>query len=96
MELSSDQGRGFIADETQDFFLRWGIKHRDSAAYHPQSNGRAEFAVKSTERLLENNIGADGKLDTEKFLRAILTKRNTPDPICRMSPAQIIYRSEPT
>ena len=91
VELSSDQGREFIADETQDFFLRWGIKHRDSAAYHPQSNGRAELAVKSTKRLLENNIGADGKLDTEKFLRAILTKRNTPDPICRMSPAQIIF-----
>ena len=90
-ELSSDQGREFIADDTQDFFLRWGIKHRDSAAYHPQSNGRAELAVKATKRLLENNIGEDGKLDTDKFLRAILTKRNTPDPITKMSPAQIIF-----
>jgi hypothetical protein len=89
--LSSDQGPEFTAAETQDFFLRWGIKHRDSAAYHPQSNGRAELAVKATKRLLENNIGADGKLDTDNFLRAMLIKRNTPDPTCKLSPAEIIF-----
>lgn len=27
VELSSDQGPEFIADETQNFFLRWGIQH---------------------------------------------------------------------
>ena len=91
VELSSDQGPEFMADETQDFLLRWGIKHRDSAAYHPQSNGRAELAVKATKRLLENNIGADGKLDTDNFLRALLIKRNTPDPTCKLSPAEIIF-----
>ena len=91
VELSSDQGKEFTADETQNFFLRWGVQHRDSAAYNPQSNGRAELAVKSTKRLLENNISTDGKLDTDRFLRALLTKRNTPDPICKMSPAQIIF-----
>ena len=91
VELSSDQGPEFMGDETQDFLLRWGIKHRDSAAYHPQSNGRAELAVKATKRLLEENIGADGKLDTDKFLRALLIKRNTPDPTCKLSPAQIVF-----
>ena len=91
VELSSDQGKEFTANETQDFFLRWGIRHRDSAAYNPQSNGRAELAVKSTKRLLENNISTDGQLDTDRFLRAILTKRNTPDPTCKLSPAEIIF-----
>ncbi len=91
VELSSDQGKEFVADETQDFFLRWGIRHRDSAAYNPQSNGRAELAVKSTKRLLENNIGSDGKLNTDRFIRALLTKRNTPDPTSKVSPAEIIF-----
>ena len=91
VELSSDGGPEFIAEETKNFFLRWGITHRDSAAYHPQSNGRAELAVKSTKRLLENNISQDGELDTENFLRALLIKRNTPDPGCKLSPAEIIF-----
>ena len=76
---------------TQDFFLRWEIKHRLSSAYNPQSNGRAELAVKSTKRLLEDNIGADGELHTDKFLQAMLIKRNTPDPVTKLSPAEIIF-----
>ena len=76
---------------TQDFFLRWGLKHRLSSTYNSQSNGRAELAVKSTKRLLEENIGSDGELDTEKFLRAMLIKRNTPDPVTKLSPAEIIF-----
>ena len=91
VEISSDGGKEFTSDETGDFFQRWGINHRVSASYNPQSNGRAELAVKSTKRLLENNIGPDGKLDTENFLRALLIKRNTPDPGCKLSPAEIIF-----
>ena len=47
-------------------FFNGGVKHRDSSAYHPQANGRVELAVKSMKRLLEDNIGADGELNTEE------------------------------
>ena len=90
-ELSNDGGSEFIANNTQDFLTRWGVQVRQSAAYNPQSNGRAELAVKSTKRLLEDNIGPDGTLDTEKFLQAILIKRNTPDPLTKISPAEIVF-----
>ena len=33
----------------------------------------------------------NGSLDTEKFLRAILVKGNTPDPIIKLSPAEIVF-----
>ena len=91
-ELSNDGGSEFTADNTKDFLVRWGVQTRQSAAYNPQSNGRAELAVKSTKRLLEDNVGPDGELDTEKFLRAILIKRNTPDPLTKLSPAEIVFR----
>ena len=90
-ELSSDGGPEFVADETVDFFNRWGVHHRLSSAYHPQSNGRAELGVKSMKRLLRDNIGPGGSLDTDRFLRAILIHRNTPDPISKKSPAEIIF-----
>lgn len=90
-ELSSDGGKEFVADATQEFLIRWGVQFRLSAAYNPQSNGRAELAVKSTKRLIEDNVGPDGELDTDKFLRAILIKRNTPDPTSKLSPAEIVF-----
>ena len=90
-ELSSDGGPQFTAGETKDFLRRWGVRQRISSAHHPQSNGRAELAVKATKRLLNDNIGPNGDINTDSFLRAILTFRNTPDPDCRLSPAQILF-----
>ena len=90
-ELSSDGGPEFTAGETEDFLQRWGVSHRQSSAYHPRSNGRAEVAVKSMKRLLSDNIDASGNLDTDVFTQAILQFRNTPDPANNMSPAQVIF-----
>ena len=62
-----------------------------SSAYNPRSNGRAEVAVKSMKRLLSDNISDSGDLDTDRFTRAILQFRNTPDPENGISPAEIIF-----
>ena len=90
-ELSSDGGPEFTAGATESFLQLWGIKHRISSAYFPQSNGRAEVAVKTAKRLLMANTNPTGSLDQDKFVRAILQLRNTPDPDCNVSPAQIIF-----
>ena len=90
-ELSSDGGPEFVASLTRDFLKRWGVDHRVSSAYNPRSNGRAEVAVKATKRLLRSNIGPTGSLDNDRFLRALLQQRNTPDPDCSISPAQVIF-----
>ena len=86
MELASDGGPEFKVDATGEFLCRWGVKHRLSEAYHPQSNGRAEVAVKSAKRLRPYR-----KLDNDALLHALLQLRNTPDPDCNVSPAQIIF-----
>ena len=90
VEISSDGGPEFTAGEMVDFFNRWGMKHRLSSVSLPSSNGRAELAVKAAKRMLEDNIGPDGRLDTDAMVRALLTHRNTPDPGCKLSPAQIL------
>ena len=90
IEISSDGGPEFISGETQAFFKRWGIRHRLSSVSFPSSNGRAELAVKTAKRLLEDNVDPDGKLDNDSMVRALLTLRNTPDPGCKLSPAQIL------
>ena len=90
-EITSDGGPEFISQETADFFKKWGIRHRLSSAYFPQSNGRAEVAVKATKRMLEENTGQDGSLNTDNVVRALLQKRNTPDRDCLLSPAEILF-----
>ena len=91
IELTSDGGPEFTAKQTEDFLQRWGVRHRISSAYLPSSNGRAELAVKSSKRLLMENVGPDGNLNTDQMVRALLTQRNTPDPISKLSPAQVLF-----
>ena len=90
-EIATDGGPEFVALETKDFYKRWGVKHRLSSAYHPQSNGRAELAVKSVKRLLEENVSSTGDLNTDRVVCALLQFRNTPDRDCNLSPAQILF-----
>ena len=90
-ELASDGGPQFKAAVTEEFLAKWNIHHRLSSAYFPQSNGRAEVAVKTAKRLLLDNIGPSGTLNSDKFLRAILQLRNTPNPDCNLSPAEIVF-----
>ena len=49
------------------------------------------MAVKSAKRLLRANVDGTGSLNSDKFLRAMMTLRNTPDADCDISPAQIIF-----
>ena len=90
-QISSDAGPEFRADLTAEFLKTWGVAHRVSSAYHAQSNGRAEVAVKAVKRLMRSNLGPSGTLNTDRFLRAMLRFRNTPDPDCRISPAEIVF-----
>lgn len=90
-EISSDGGPEFTAEESKDFYRRWGTRHRLSSAYFPQSNGRAEVAVKSTKRLLEDNVGPSGDLNTDDVVCALLQQRNTPDRDCALSPAEVLF-----
>ena len=90
-ELSSDGGPEFTSSVTKEFLTKWNVRHRISSAYHPQSNGRAEVAVKSAKRLLRSNIGPNGSLNSDALVTALLQYRNTPDPDCKLSPAQIIF-----
>ena len=41
-------------------------------------------------RLIHDNVAADGSIDNDKFVRAMLTKRNTPDQYSKLSPAEIV------
>jgi len=53
---------------------------------NPHSKCRAELRVKQVKRIITDNCGSSGSLDEASFHWAILSNRNTPDPVLRCLP----------
>ena len=68
-----------------------GVEHRITSSYFPHANLQAELGVKSAKPMIRENIGANGSLKTDKFLRALMLHGNTPDRDTGMSPAQVVF-----
>ena len=91
-EISTDGGPPFQSADYRSFLKTWDIAARLSSAYYPQSNGRAEVAVKTMKRTLFGNINpTTGELDTEAATRAILAHRNTPAQQSQLSPSELVF-----
>ena len=90
-ELASDGGPEYTSTDTRKFLRTWGVNHRLSSVAFPHSNCRAEVAVKTMKRLITDNTGEKGDLDTDAVQRAILQYRNTPDPDTKVSPAMCVF-----
>ncbi|XP_045104394.1 uncharacterized protein LOC123499928 [Portunus trituberculatus] len=56
--VSTDGVTNLTSEEMCNFFGRWGVERRVASAHFPQSNGRAEVAVKFAMRLLRANTDA--------------------------------------
>ena len=89
--LCSDGALVFTSNEMQQFCKLWGINQRISSAYYPTSNKRAEVGVKSAKRIIRENVTPQGSLNSDLFARALLMHRNLPDPVSKVSPAQIVF-----
>ncbi|XP_068234299.1 uncharacterized protein [Palaemon carinicauda] len=66
-----------------------GVRMRISSAHYPQSNRRAEAAIRTAKRTIQDNTRSDGSLDTDSFARTILQYRNMPLRDIDKSPAQL-------
>ncbi|KAG1933981.1 retrotransposable element [Pimephales promelas] len=79
----SDNGPQYSSQEFKQFSTVWEFKHITSSPAYPQSNGKAESAVKTAKQLMEKAKRAK----TDPYL-AILEHRNTPSQGFHASPAQ--------
>ena len=63
--IEMDGSPPFNSAEWKSFHKKWGIKHRLSSAGYPQSNSRAEPAVKTAMRVLADNVMPRGTLERD-------------------------------
>ena len=89
--IETDGGPPFNGDDWNQYLKKWKVKHRKSSATYPQSNGRAELAVKTAKRVLAENVKPSGNIDNDAVTRALLQYVNTPLRGVNESPAQILY-----
>ena len=89
-ELSTNGGPPFSAYSFQQFLKYWAVKQKISSVAYPQSNRRAELAVKTAKRLIRDCTGHQGSLDNDMAAQAILQYRNTPIQGIGLSPAQLL------
>jgi len=79
--VHSDNGLQFASSEFAQFHKEWGFHHTTSSPKHPQSNGKAEAAVKVTKRLFRRS---------EDPCLALLELRNSPTAVMSSSPIEQI------
>ena len=89
--LITDNGTHFCNKVIDKVLQKYGVRHRTSLAYHPQSNGQAEVSNREIKSILEktvNNSRKDWSKKIEDALWAYRTAFKTP---LGMSPFRVVY-----
>ena len=88
--LWSDGGPQFTSYQFAEFLRAWGVIHITSSPHYPQSNGKAEAAVKSMKKLI-SAAWTGHLINWNQLSRALLQYRNTPRRKDGLSPAQKLF-----
>ncbi|GJS63879.1 reverse transcriptase domain-containing protein [Tanacetum coccineum] len=79
--IISDRGTHFCNDQFAKVMLKYGVTHRLSTAYHPQTSGQVEVSNRGLKRILERTVGENRASWSDKLddaLWAFRTAYKTP------------------
>nr|GEU49786.1 reverse transcriptase domain-containing protein [Tanacetum cinerariifolium] len=89
--IISDRGTHFCNDQFAKVMSKYGVTHRLSTAYHPQTSGQVEVTNRGLKRILERTVGENRALWTDKLdddLWAFRTAFKTP---IGCTPYRLVY-----
>ncbi|GJY08191.1 reverse transcriptase domain-containing protein [Tanacetum coccineum] len=89
--LISDRGTHFCNSQLEKALQRYGVTHKLSTAYHPQSNGQTEVTNRAIKRILERSVGYNPKDWSEKLNDALWAFRTAYKTPTWCTPFRLVY-----
>nr|GEV20235.1 reverse transcriptase domain-containing protein [Tanacetum cinerariifolium] len=89
--IISDRGTHFCNDQFAKVMSKYGVTHRLSIAYHPQTSGQVEVTNRGLKRILERTVGENRALWTDKLDDALWAFRTAFKTPIGCTPYRLVY-----
>ncbi|GJY47683.1 reverse transcriptase domain-containing protein [Tanacetum coccineum] len=89
--IISDRGTHFCNDQFAKVMLKYGVTHRLSTAYHPQTSGQVEVSNRGLKRILERTIGENRASWSDKLDDALWAFRTAYKTPIGSTPYKLMY-----
>ncbi|GKD42087.1 reverse transcriptase domain-containing protein [Tanacetum coccineum] len=89
--LISDRGTHLCNSQLGKALQRYGVTHKLSTAYHPQSNGQTEVTNRAIKRILERSVGYNPKGWSKKLNDALWEFRTAYKTSTGCTPFGLVY-----
>ena len=86
-----NEGSHFCNKLFASLLTKYGVKHRVTLAYHPQSNGQAEVSNIEIKKILKKTVNVTRKDWANKIDDSLWAYRTTFKTLLGMSPYRIVY-----
>nr|GEZ98526.1 reverse transcriptase domain-containing protein [Tanacetum cinerariifolium] len=89
--IISDRGTHFCNDQFAKVMRKYGVTHRLSTAYHPQTSGQVEVSNRGLKRILERTIGLNRAFWSNKLEDALWAFRTAYKKPIGCTPYKLVY-----
>ncbi|GJU45218.1 reverse transcriptase domain-containing protein [Tanacetum coccineum] len=89
--IISDRGTHFYNDQFAKVMLKYGVTHRLSTAYHPQTSGQVEVSNRGLKRILERTVGENRASWSDKLDDALWAFRTAYKTPIGCTPYKLVY-----